>query len=253
MFMALFTGVPLHTFETLPSTNDFAMDMLKSQPVEGTTILTYFQSAGKGQRGNTWEVAPGLNLTASIIYRPTFLLIEEVFMLSKVAALAVADTLAAFAPQADISIKWPNDILLNQQKIAGILIENQLEGKHLAYSVLGLGINLNQQQFPASLRTPATSLRAFLQQTVPIDQVLTEICEQLEHWYLLLKQGRTEHIDRTYLQRLYGYQSEVTVLIDGQLTPAHLVGVDNHGRLALAMDDKLAYFAVKEAQIQVST
>lgn len=247
--MALFTGTPRLEFESLPSTNAYAMGLLAESPIEGTTILAYHQSQGKGQRGTTWEVAPGLNLTVSVIYRPTFLAVAQLFLLSKMTALAVAETVSHFLPAAAVAIKWPNDILVGRKKIAGILIETQLEGKQIAYAVIGIGLNINQPLFPPELQHKATSLYMYEGQHFSIQQVYTYLCDRLEAWYLALRRQNGEHLNRAYLQQLFGYQEEIDIQLGDAQMRALLVGVDKGGRLALAIDDELRYFDIKEVKL----
>ena len=123
----LFIGKNLLFLHDVESTNTYAMNLLRNvNVIEGTVIHTDNQTNGRGQRGALWTSNIAQNITSSIILKPTFLPIDNTFYLSKISALAVYDVLTDILPnsQYDTKIKWPNDILVNQQKIAGILIEN---------------------------------------------------------------------------------------------------------------------------------
>ena len=122
----LFVGQTMINLAETDSTNTYANNLLKQGLVnEGTVIITEHQTKGRGQMGNTWLAKKGENLTFSVVLHPVFLSADKQFYLSKITALAVFNTLTEFidASQHDIKIKWPNDILVNKKKIAGILIE----------------------------------------------------------------------------------------------------------------------------------
>ena len=193
--MAYYTGKNLLLLDELPSTNTYAAQL--DDPTEGTVVQAWHQSAGRGQKGSTWEVLPGMNLTLSLIYRPSFLPLENVFQMSKIAALGIRSCLATFLPQAEILIKWPNDILLNKKKIAGILLENQLEGKRLKTSVLGMGINVNQASFPKHLSSKATSLKLEFGSAFSLEEVRQSLFDQVEFWYEKLKTENHSIVDRS--------------------------------------------------------
>ena len=128
----------------ISSTNTVAIELLKKEELpEGTIIWADEQTKGRGQRGNSWESEPGTNLTISIILFPHFLKAEDQFLLSKVTSLAITDYLANRFNQ--VTIKWPNDIYVANDKIAGILIENSIIGSSFEYAVIGIGLNIGIQ------------------------------------------------------------------------------------------------------------
>lgn len=146
----LFIGKNLLFLHEVESTNTYAMNLLRNvNSIEGTVVYTDNQTKGKGQRGALWASKIAQNITASIILKPYFLSIGNTFYLSKISALAVYDVLADILPsgQYDIKIKWPNDILVNQNKISGILIENNFTSTNIQHSVIGIGLNVNQDNF----------------------------------------------------------------------------------------------------------
>jgi len=242
-------GKHIRRFDTLPSTNVYAQSILGEKPEEGTLILADHQSQGKGQKGRVWEVAPGQNLTFSLITYPRFVPPNRMFSLSKVVALAVRHTLADFLPHTEVQIKWPNDILINRKKAAGILIENQLEGAKIKSSIWGIGVNVNQQFFPPHLQHKATSLGLWTEKSISREEVLFKLIGYLNTHYQLLKTGKNEMLDHAYLRHLLGYQEDIQVEIKGKGETCHLAGIDTQGRLALVRQHKLAYFAVGEVRI----
>lgn len=146
--------------DSTPSTNTAAKQLLADQPIaHGTVVYTHSQTAGRGQRGNSWEAAPGLNVTMSLILRPTGVAPAEQFYISEAVALGVADvveTLLADSPHEEVAVKWPNDIYVGNRKIAGILIENSLTGSVIDWSVAGIGLNVNQREFTSDAPNPVS-------------------------------------------------------------------------------------------------
>jgi BirA family transcriptional regulator, biotin operon repressor / biotin---[acetyl-CoA-carboxylase] ligase len=146
-------GYPLIRLESVDSTNIYAAQLLRTgQVTEGTVILAVDQTQGKGQGTNRWISEPGANLLLSLILRPDFILAEQQFFLSMCVSNAIHGFLEPVAPP--VLIKWPNDILLQGRKVAGILIENTILDRNLHTSVVGIGLNVNQQDFPDTLPDP---------------------------------------------------------------------------------------------------
>lgn len=228
------------------------MELLESRVPEGTVVWTDEQYAGRGQKGNTWKVEPGLNLTFSLILYPD-LALSKLYAISKVAALALHDTIVAHLPPVQVWIKWPNDLLIYHRKVAGILIENQLEGMRLRSSVVGMGLNLNQRSWPEDLKAKATSLAEWTQERLDPKMILLELLENLKRYYALVQAGQFQALDQAYLSHLYGYQQEVKVWIDEKLTAARLLGVEPSGRLVLSIAGKQRSFDVKELSFELSS
>ena len=154
----LFIGKNLVFVPECPSTNTLALEISQQSPVkEGTVVITDSQTAGKGQRGNTWEARPELNLTFSVILKPGFLAINKQFYLNVLISLGLRDYLKE-KTSVTAYIKWPNDILVHGKKISGILIENQLRGSLLLNSIAGIGLNLNQKEFGSRSATSLSLL-----------------------------------------------------------------------------------------------
>src|SRR5690606_23377330 len=139
-------------------TNNYAMQLIDADTAQpGLTVTAGEQTHGKGQRGRVWEAATGDNVLMSIVLAPGQVVDRQFAFLTAV-AVAVADTLLDVYEHWDVRIKWPNDIIVNDKKAGGILIENVLKGGVWAYSVVGLGLNVLQYEFPPSL-PHAISLR----------------------------------------------------------------------------------------------
>lgn len=149
---------PIIELDSIDSTNNYAMGLIDADTAQpGLTVVTAQQTQGKGQRGRRWEDIPGQSVLMSIIITPEFGL-DQQFTFNAVIACAIADTLTDLYESWNVQIKWPNDIIINDKKAGGILIENVLRGSNWAYSVLGFGLNVLQNNFPLELPY-ATSLK----------------------------------------------------------------------------------------------
>ena len=191
---------------TCHSSNDMAQQLAqKPDTAEGTVIICEEQSKGKGQRGNTWEAMAGKNLTLSVILKPKFLKIKEQFALNMVSSLAVSDTVSHFLPEAVVKVKWPNDVLVSDQKIAGILIENAINGQSIDSAIIGIGLNVNQTGFQAPR---ATSLSKLAGEELDLAAVFEKLMRSLEQFYMMLKAGRVAELKASYLANLFGYREQ---------------------------------------------
>lgn len=238
-------GQAAEWYAALPSTNSLAMARLGQGAEEGLLILTDDQQAGRGQQGNQWLVAPGQNLTFSVVLRPQRRP-EGLFILSKVVALALHDLLRELLPQAEVLIKWPNDLLVDRKKIAGILIENQWEGGHLKGIVVGIGLNVNQAEFPPEIAGRTVSLRLATGQHWGRGEVLWRALQLLEGRYAQWEQAGNAALDRAYLQALYGYQEPVPLRwADGE-GRYPILGISPHGHLVVQLSSGLRHFDLKE-------
>lgn len=183
------------------STNTYLTALCQNEEcAELTTVYSSFQSAGRGQRGNSWESEAGKNLLFSFVVYPKFLEAHRQFYLSQVTALALHDVLSAYTE--GISIKWPNDIYWKDKKICGTLIENDLTGTHISRSISGSGVNLNQERFLSDAPNPV-SLCQITGCQYDLREVLEQIMEKVTGYYRLLKEGQTEELDIRYKEALY--------------------------------------------------
>ena len=241
----LFLGQKIQYLPSCQSTNDEAATLIAhTDPVEGTLVITDNQVAGRGQRGNQWEAESGQNLTSSLILKPTFLSANEQFWLNIAISLGIYDGLQPLVGNT-LCIKWPNDIYAGDKKLGGLLIENTLHGYNIAWSVAGIGLNINQTEF--SYPT-ATSLQqeAPLPDAYNVPGLLSRLCETLEQRYLQLRSGHRDTLKVNYLQILYRYQEEHLFRSGEQYFRGMIVGVDDTGRLAIATGEQIRYFDFKE-------
>ena len=230
------------------STNDDARD---ARYRHGDIIWAERQTAGRGQRGHTWTSPEGLNLTFSLVLEPRFLRVGEQFVLSQVIALALTDTFGRFG--IDTRIKWTNDIYAGDRKLVGMLIEHTLEGPHLARTIAGIGINVNQLAFDPALPNPVSMAQAAGR---PFDrgEVLEAFRACCAARYDQLLQGETERIRADYRDRMYrlGRRGPFR-LPDGTPFEATVEGVLPGGELLLRRDDgSLGAFLFRQVEFVVA-
>jgi len=246
----LFIGQIIQYLPSCQSTNDEAANLIaQATPNEGLLVITDNQMAGRGQRGNQWEAKPGENLTFSLILSPSFLMATDQFWLNMAISLGIYDTLHPLIGPS-LRIKWPNDIYVGDQKLGGILIENTLHGYSIAWSVVGMGLNVNQTEFAHSTAT-SLQCQAPLPNAYDLPGLLSRLCETLEQRYLQILSGQRSSLKTNYLQILYRYQEEHSFESEGQYFRGIICGVDDTGRLAISIDGKIKYFGFKEVSFLI--
>jgi BirA family transcriptional regulator, biotin operon repressor / biotin---[acetyl-CoA-carboxylase] ligase len=244
----VFIGKSIIYLPTCHSTNDFANSLLVNPNVfEGSVVVCSSQTAGKGQRGNTWEAEPYKNLTCSLILKPKFLKVNQQFNLNIAISLAVYDLLTNYLGE-KVKIKWPNDIyILNpsaSKKICGILIQNTIKKDSIENAIVGIGLNINQEKF---LDAKATSLFNITGREHDLEVILPQIMEFIEARYLQLKE-RPESLLQDYLNVLYWYKETHIFKANGQNFQGMITGLDDIGRLGIVAESKLNYFNLKEVE-----
>lgn len=237
----LFVGKNLVFVPDCHSTNSLAMDLGQRNSVtEGTVVITDNQYSGRGQRGNLWISEPGKNLTFSVLLKPN-VRPDRQFVLTQTVALAVADYITGKA--ANVKIKWPNDILVNEKKICGILIESSLTGSIVQFVIAGVGVNVNQVIFQ---NPRATSLKIETGFEFNLNAELHELLQAFEARYLQLREGNIARLQRDYQQRLY----RLGELHEFKTGYTRFIGsvesVDEQGRLMVKLGDEVKTFDLKE-------
>lgn len=216
--------------EETESTNLYLRQLLREQRLEeGSMVIADFQTGGRGQMGNSWFSSKGENLLFSLLIYPRDVQANEQFIISRIVSLAVKNTLDRFTD--DIRIKWPNDIYWKEQKIAGILIENDIETRYITNSVIGIGININEQLFPPELPNPV-SLRQITGVIQDKDYILDIFQREFFLLYRDFQKGEIKAIEDEYMLDLYrvnGYywyedkNGRFMAEIDDVLSSGHLV------------------------------
>lgn len=249
-------------YDTLGSTNAAAVAALHgtAPPAHGDVFLSADQSAGRGQGSNRWHSSPGANLTLSVVLRPDDLAVDDLFRLSQFAALAVAGAvegcLGGEATGA-VRVKWPNDVYVGDRKIAGILVQNGLRGSRVAWSVVGIGLNVGETDFPAELKTKATSLRLLTGRTITPEAVLPELFGQLAAGYphCLPNPPAGVSLDEAYDGLLYrkDVATDFELTATGQRFTGIIRGVDGRGRLRVEQSvGRQSRFVVGEVRLASS-
>lgn len=239
----LFTGKQVIYLPQCDSTNRFAQEfIIKNSATEGTVVITDCQTHGQGQRGNSWEAAPGQNITLSLILKPGFLLAQNQFDLNICISLAVLDFAQIFLAR-NLKLKWPNDLYYGNKKIGGILIQNSLSGQNIQHAVIGIGLNINQDSF--SIAT-ASSFSLITGKNFALNLLIERLLESIEARYLQLKNGDYTRLRFTYLENLYRYQELNRYLINGNTVEGIIIGVSEAGQLGLRINESIKYFGFKE-------
>jgi BirA family biotin operon repressor/biotin-[acetyl-CoA-carboxylase] ligase len=224
------------TFIYLPetaSTNTYLKMQLDRQlPAEATVVYTSRQTSGRGQVGSGWEAEPGKNLTFSILLLPHHIPVNRQFILSQLTALALHDVLSEETD--GISIKWPNDIYYKDKKIAGILIENTIEGNRMPASVVGIGVNVNQQVFVGDAPNPI-SLRQITGKVYDLPKLMERIVTRLLFLYKEVSEKRQDIIVARYMASLYRKGSYYPFCSKRAVFDAMIVDVEPSGALVLQM------------------
>ena len=244
---ATFIGKHLLEYDTLDSTNTFSHDLVsKSNPSEGTVVFTHHQTAGKGQYGRKWASIAGQNITLSIILKPTFLKVSDQFYLNIITSLAVANTLEYYIKD-QVKIKWPNDVYVEDKKICGILIQNNLSGQKIVNSVVGIGINVNQDQFHPDLPNP-TSLKLLTKKDHDIKEIRETLCGELEKVYLQLKDEKQKIIMEEYQERIYRLGVKTKFKIEEREVEGIISSINSNGQLMIDIKGELESFSKTEIQ-----
>ncbi|MFQ5480530.1 MAG: biotin--[acetyl-CoA-carboxylase] ligase [Thermodesulfobacteriota bacterium] len=228
-----FIGRKIHFFESLPSTNNKALELARTGAPEGTLIISETQTNGRGRLGREWSSPPGVNLYASIILRPRAAA-HELQGITLLGAIAVAEAVARFSRRPP-DVKWPNDILIDSKKVAGILMEMYTEAEMTSFVIAGIGVNLNMDPsiLPAPLNREATSIKNVSKTAVARAAFTQTLCQSMESWYnTFLNKGLSAIIDawRGYF-RAEG--KDVKVRSHNKTVKGICLGVNNSGALLI--------------------
>ncbi len=237
-------------FRKLDSTNRYLHDMPEERLSHGLVCLADSQIKGKGQFGRTWYSSPEENLTFTIVLRPETNI--RLQLISLAVMLALRETISA-TTGCESEIKWPNDLLVSEKKVAGLLTESRYNGQNLDRMLLGTGINVNQQTFSPELKDTATSIRNHTGGQ-PIDRALL-LAVLLNRLEPLLPGAETGDIEliRNINRSIRGYGKWVSLLVDGKRedTPVKILGVNEYGYLmVLTANDDVKTFTHEQVRIE---
>lgn len=234
----------IYHIDITSSTNDLARD---AKYTHLDVVWAEHQTAGRGQRGHSWHSTEGENITFSVVLTPSFLPIVEQFLLSEIVALALVDTMAHYG--ICCRIKWTNDIYAADNKIAGVLIEHSLSGESIARTIVGIGLNINQREFPDDIPNP-TSMALERGMMFNREEVLEHYVATLRDLYAMLERGEKEAIEARYIATMYHLAEEHTyAYASGERFCATIRGVRSTGHLCLEhRDGTIVEYAFKEVE-----
>ncbi len=241
----MFTIVKL---DATNSTNSYLKEWAKKADVShGTVVLAKHQESGRGQLGAKWLSDNGKNLTFSILYKFSNLQITDQFYLNCAVSLAIYDALLPIIGKS-LTVKWPNDIMSDDKKIGGILIENAVKNGYISQSVIGIGLNVNQIIFSDEL-PDATSLAIITQKTFDLDSVLDTILQSLEKKLKLLELGQFADLNSAYQNTLYRRNIFSKFNEKNNNFLGKIIGVTIQGKLQIQLESsELREFSLKEVR-----
>jgi BirA family biotin operon repressor/biotin-[acetyl-CoA-carboxylase] ligase len=217
--------------ESVDSTNNYAMARaVAGKASHGTLFFAYEQWAGKGQRGKAWTSIPGENIILSAVLEPVALPVSQAFTLSACVALACHDLFSQYTGKELPSIKWPNDLYWRDRKAGGILIENSFKGSQWTLAIAGMGININQVEFPATARNPV-SLRQITGRSFEVVKLARELGACLDRRYTTLLAGKGRSLIAEYNTRLYKKGQTVRLKKDSAVFETTVEAVTAQGEL----------------------
>jgi len=235
--------------DAIDSTNDFLKELVKNQFLENfAVVITRAQHRGRGQMGTQWVSDPDKNLIMSVLLKDIPLKIENIFVLNALISVAVIEAIAPFSIP-NVSVKWPNDIMSETKKIGGILVENALKTDTTITSVIGLGLNVNQQQF--DFLPSASSFYIQTGNDFLIDEVLESVLHQIKQLYSLILENKYDELWKKYHNYLFR-KSIPTVFEDanGIRFMGIIERVTPNGKLEVKLEnDTLASYFLKEIKM----
>lgn len=240
-------------FNSCHSTNEYVTNVLSiSNPNHNYCVYTYNQTQGKGQIGRKWYTGEGLDLACTFYFSLFDILANQHFQLNMAVGLAVHDTITQYNPTEKAYIKWPNDIYIDDMKIAGILIQNQIKGKQISNATIGIGINVNSTTFPDDIPNP-TSLINHTSSDKKLSQIkiLMSLQKNLQSRLSQMAIGRSQ-AKKEYMDKLYrAYESHYFETKESTLIEGKIVGVSEEGKLRLSTQESIVEYAFREIAYRI--
>ncbi len=242
-------GHSVRYFEELESTNTYLKKLAPEKIEHGLFCLTDYQTRGRGQYERRWETEKGRNLTFSIVLTPADT--GRFHVLTLACALAIVEKLNDFLSASCAAIKWPNDIILNDKKTAGILTETVFSGNTFDRLIIGIGLNINQQKFSDELEDIATSVSLEKGETINREKFLADLLNRIEYKYTLWEQQQASLI-KAINRNIIGYGQWIGLKIDDEIQDElyKLLGIDENGALLmLNRDGGIDSFSYEQIQL----
>lgn len=228
------------------STNSWVATHREELPMP-SLVYALNQTRGRGQRGNSWESEPGMNLCASVLLRPAGVEPRRQFIVSEAVALAVTDLLKEYG--VDAMVKWPNDIYAGDCKICGILIEHAVMPREILYTIAGIGINVNQTRFLSDAPNPV-SMKQLTDRTYQLDVLAESLGKAIERRLAMMTED-PDSMHEEFMARLWrgdGRQYPFFDRLRGERVEASIVDVGRDGIMTLDVGGELRMFAFKEVE-----
>ncbi len=220
------------------------MELIRQGSIQpGFVVSTGYQHSGKGQRGNAWESEDMENILISVVIRPHCVSPTQQFLISMAAACGIHSFLRDQSIEA--KVKWPNDIMIGNKKVSGILIENLLKGDRIDYSVIGIGLNVNQEIF--SIPT-ATSIKIETGAESELGIQLSALFEHLDTYFIHLENENFKLIEESYLRSLYRLDEVHQYKVGNRTFEGTIVGVNLQGQLLLSSSGVVSKYSFKEIE-----
>lgn len=233
-------------FDQIASTNAYFKKRIEQHnDINGKLIYALEQTDGKGYGSNSWHSLSGKNLLFSFGLKPDFLAAQDQFLLSMMVSLSLFNTLSDYIPSEKLSVKWPNDLFYEEKKIAGILIDHGIQGNAIEYSIIGIGLNVNEIDFPSYLPNPI-SMRMIQGRSYDLEEILHDF---IRHFQSLYEQNmQWESMKELYLKHLFRFNKSASYRYDGDIKLGNIQDIDRYGQLVVAIDGVERTFGFKEIE-----
>lgn len=237
-------GLNIIFLPEVDSTNNYIAKLISEGNIQhGTVILAEKQTNGRGQRGNTWQSSAKSQFTASIYLSTAFLSVQHSVYLNKALVLGVVKTISALTDQS-AKVKWPNDILVNDLKLGGILIEGNIKNQTLEYVIFGLGINLEQEE-----NLPSSNSFEKIGQKIGAFELLTSLLPRINEEFERCKQGDFSGIQKDYLASLWRINESQTILDKAGIEfSGKIVDVNEEGNVLIETIEGVKSFGLQEVR-----
>jgi len=222
--------------DSIGSTNAYALELVQNSSIkEGLVIWANQQINGVGHGNNLWESKTGKNLTFSLVLSPEKIIPADQFLLTQMVSVAIRDLILEYIPSEAVKIKWPNDIYIAHDKVAGILIRNILSGNNIKYSIIGIGLNVNQKSFNSEAPNPV-SLIHYMGTPLVLEDLLSKLLIRINGIYAGLdSKAYVEELNKSYIENLYRYRQEAKYREGKREFIATIEGIGEYGKLKLKL------------------
>lgn len=229
----------IHQIDRVGSTNSYALEYCKNKELtDGLVFMANEQFEGRGYHNNIWQSEAGKNLTFSMIFKQAVVSPSRQFVITQFISLAILDLLKELiGTNQSLKIKWPNDIYINNFKVCGILVQNTIVGDKFDFSIVGIGLNVNQMRFSTDIPNPA-SICHFTSKTFDLNELLDKLLNCIAKRYSKLSESSNfKTFEKQYLDNLYRYEEDSKFKEQNVAFNGRIVGIGEFGELKIAHED----------------